>query len=75
MPPEEFDALDPDDEERSDPIEDEHHAICDCSGYADARERYRDLFQSLFTTVGVFLNQPQCNGLAKFWAKPQGCCR
>ena len=45
-PPEEFDAFDSDDKERGDPIEDEHHAICDCSGYAHAREQYRDLFQS-----------------------------
>ena len=65
LPPEEFDAFDSD-EERSDPIEDEHHAIFDCSAYADAREQYRDLFQSHITTVGDFLNQPQCNRLAKF---------
>ena len=63
LPPEEFDAFDSD-EECSDPIEDEHHAIFDCSAYADAREQYRDLFQIHFTTVGDFLNQPQCNRLA-----------
>ena len=28
------------DEECSDPIEDEHHAIFDCSAYADAQEQY-----------------------------------
>ena len=66
LPPEEFDAVDSDDEERSDPIEDEHHAIVDCSGYADAREQYRDLFQSHTSTVGVFLNQPRCNRQAQF---------
>ena len=65
LPPEEFDAFDSD-EECSDPIEDEHHAIFDCSAYADAREQYRDLFQIHITTVGDFLNQPQCNRLAKF---------
>ena len=43
-----------------------HHAIFDCSAYADAREQYRNLLQSHITTVGVFLNQPQCNRLAKF---------
>ena len=64
LPPEEFDAFDSD-EERSDPIEDEHHAIFDCSAYADARRQYRDLFQSQITTVGDFLNQPQCHRLAK----------
>ena len=63
--PKEFDAFDSD-EECSDPIEDEHHAIFDCPAYADAREHYRDLFQSHSTTVGDFLNQPQCNRLAKF---------
>ena len=47
-------------------IDDEHHAILDCSAYADAREQDRDLFQSHITTVGDFLNQPQCNRLAKF---------
>ena len=65
LPPEQFDAFDSDDDS-SDPIEDEHHAIFDCSGYADAREHFCDLFQSHITTVGHFLNQPQCNRLAKF---------
>ena len=64
LPPEEFDAFDPDDEARSDPIEEEHHAVFDCSTFADAQ--YRDLFQSHITTVGMFLNQPQCNRLANF---------
>ena len=63
-PLEEIDAFDSD-EECSDPIEDEHHAIFDCSAYADAREQYHDLFQSYITIVGVFLNQPHCNRLAK----------
>ena len=63
--PQEFDAFDTD-EECSDPIEDEHHAIVYCSAYADAREQYRDLFQIHIMTVGDFLNQPQCNRLAKF---------
>ena len=35
LPPEEFDAFDSD-EERSDPMEDKHHAIFDCSAYTDA---------------------------------------
>ena len=56
LPPEEFDAFDSD-EECSDPIEDKHHAIF---------EQYRDLFQIHITTVEDFLNQPQCNRLAKF---------
>ena len=49
LPPEELDAF-YSDEERSDPIEDEHHSIFDCSAYANAREQYRDLFQSHITT-------------------------
>ena len=56
----------PNDEECSDPIEDEHHAIFDCSASANAQEQYRDLFQIHITTVGDVLNQPQCNRLAKF---------
>ena len=44
-PYEEFDTFDSDDEERSNYSEDEHHAIFDCSGYADAREQYCDLFR------------------------------
>ena len=51
LPPGEFDAFGSD-EERNDPIEDEHHAIFNCSAYADAQEQYRDLFQSHITTVG-----------------------
>ena len=46
LPAEEFDAFDSVDEQCSDPIEDEHHAIFDSSGYVDAREQYCDLFQS-----------------------------
>ena len=61
-----FEALDAGYQERSQPIEDEHHAIFDCSGYADVQEHYRDLFQSHITTNGAFLKQPQCNALAKF---------
>ena len=65
LPPEEFDAFDFA-EENSDPIEDEHHAICDGSAYAGTREQCRDVPQSHITTVGDFLNQPQSNRLAKF---------
>ena len=54
------------DDETSGHIEDEHHAIFDCSGYVYAREHFRDLFQSDITTVSQFVNQPKCNQLAKF---------
>ncbi|KAK9841408.1 hypothetical protein WJX74_005242 [Apatococcus lobatus] len=63
--PECWDAFDSDDES-SGHIEDEHHAIFDCSGYTYARELFQDLFQSHITSISQFLNQPQCNRLAKF---------
>ena len=65
LPPECWDAFDSDDE-TSGHIEDEHHAIFDCSGYVYAREHFQDLFQSNITTVSQFVNQPKCNQLAKF---------
>ena len=63
--PESWDALDSDDES-SGHIEDEHHAIFDCSGLTYARELFQDLFQSHITSISQFLNQPQCTRLAKF---------
>ena len=54
------------DDECSDPIEAEHHAIFDCSAYAHAQKQYRDLFQGHIATFRDFLNQSQCNRLAKF---------
>ena len=65
LPPECWDAFDTDDES-SGHIEDEHHAIFDCPAYVYAREHFQDLFHSHITTVSQFLNQPQCNQLAKF---------
>ena len=65
LPPECWDAFDSDDENSGD-VEDEHHAIFDCSSYVYAREHFQDLFQSHITTVSQFVNQPQCNQLAKF---------
>lgn len=65
LAPECWDAFDSDDE-CSAHVEDEHHAIFDCSGYTYARELFQDLFQSHITSVSQFLNQPQCNRLAKF---------
>ena len=65
LAPECWDAFDSDDE-CSAHIEDEHHAIFDCSGYTYARELFQDLLQSHITSVSQFLNQPQCNRLAKF---------
>ena len=60
-----WDAFDLDDES-SNHIEDEHHAIFNCSGYTYARELFQDLFQSHITSISHFLNQPQCNRLAMF---------
>ena len=53
-------------DESSGDVEDEHHAIFDCPSYVYAREHFQDLFQSHITTVSQFVNQPQCNQLAKF---------
>ena len=63
--PECWDAFDSDDES-SGHIEVEHHAIFDCSGYTYARELFQDLLQSHLTSISQFVNQPQCNRLAKF---------
>ena len=43
-----------------------HRVIFDCSGYVYANEHFQDLFQSHITAVSQFVNQPQCNLLAKF---------
>ena len=48
------DASSDDEEERSNPIEHEHHAIFNCSGYTDAQEQSRDLSQSHTTIVELF---------------------
>ena len=48
------------------PVDDEHHAIFECSGYAYAGELCPDLFQGHISTVSHFLNQPQRNRMAKF---------
>ena len=65
LAPEYFDSFDSDDES-SDPVEAEHHAISDCSGNAYARELVPDLFHSHISTVSHLLNQPQCNRMAEF---------
>ena len=58
LAPEYFDSVVSDDES-SDPVEDEHHAIFDCSGNAYARELFPDLFQSHISTVSFFHNHLQ----------------
>ena len=70
IPPQYFDAFDSD-EEGCEAVEDEHHMIFDCSGYACARVQFQDLFSSDISTVGQFLNQPDCTRVAKFliWAR------
>ena len=60
-----FDAFDSD-EDAPDPTEDEHPAISECSAYATTRQTFSDLFPSHVSTVSQFLNQPDCNRLAKF---------
>ena len=44
---------------------DEHHAIFECSGHATTRQMVSDLLPSHVSTVSQFLNQPDCNRLAK----------
>ena len=56
-------AFDPD--EDAPDLEDEHHAIFECSAYATTRQMCSDLFPSHVSTVSQFLNQPDCNRLAK----------
>ena len=68
-----WDACDSDDDS-NEPIEDEHHAIFECSGYVYARDHFQDVFQSHITTVRQFVNQPQCNRLAKFLTWIRACC-
>ena len=67
LPPEEFDALEYFEPvvERCESNGDGHHAICDCSDHAGARQQYHDVLQSHSTTIRPFLDQPQCNRLAK----------
>ena len=69
-----WDAFDSDDDSDG-PIEDERHAILDCPGYVYARHQFQDLFQRHITTVSQFLNQPQCNRLAKFLTWIRTCCK
>ena len=70
IPAQYFDSFDSD-EEGPDPIEDEHHMIFECSAYASARIQFQDLFGSDISDVGQFLNQADCNRVAKFlsWAR------
>ena len=61
------------DDESDGPVEDEHHAIFDCPGYMYAREQFQDMFQRHITTVSQFLDQPQCNRLARFLTWIRAC--
>ena len=65
IPAQYFDAFDSY-EEGCEAIEDEHQMIFDCPGYTSARLQFQDLFSSNISTVGQFLNQPDCARVAKF---------
>ena len=65
LPAEQFDSFDSD-EEAPDPIEDEHHVVFTCPSYAYVRSLFPDLFSSEISSVGQFLNQLDCNRVAKF---------
>ena len=69
-PADQFDSFDSD-EESTDPIEDEHLVVFDCPNYTYARQLFPDIFRSDFVTVSQFLNQPDCNRVARFltWVK------
>ena len=72
LPAELWDAFDSEDDSDG-PIEDEHHASFDCPGYMYAREQFQDLFQIHITAISQFLNQPQCNRLARFFTWIRAC--
>ena len=65
LPADQFDSFDSD-EESTDPVEDEHHVIFDCPSYTYARQLFPDIFGSNIVTVSQFLNQPDCNRVARF---------
>ncbi len=65
LPDQHFDSFDSD-EEVADPVEDEHHVIFDCPEYTYVRKQFPDLFSSSVYSIGHFLNQPDCNRVAKF---------
>ena len=48
-----FDAFDSD-EDAPDPIEDEHHAIFECSAYATTRQTFSDLFPAMYPLSASF---------------------
>ncbi len=59
-----YDSFDSD-EEVADPLKDEQHVIFDCPEYTYAIKQFSDLFNSSVVMVGHFLNQPDCNCVAK----------
>lgn len=65
IPAEQFDSFDSD-EEAADPIEDEHHVVLMCPSYAYVRTLFPDLFGPEISSVGDFVNQSNCNRVAKF---------
>ena len=65
LPADQFDSFDSD-EESTDPVEDEHHVFFYCPGYIYARQLFPDIFGSNIVTVSQFLNQPDCNRVARF---------
>ena len=72
LPAELLNAFESDDESDG-PVKNEHRAIFNCPGYMYAREQFQDLSQSHITTVSEFLDQPQCNRLARFLTWIRAC--
>ena len=65
LPADQFDSFDSV-EESTDSVEDEHHVIFDCPSYTYARQLFPHIFGSNIVTVSHFLNQPDCNRVARF---------
>ena len=65
LPADQFDSFDSD-EESSDPVEEDHHVTFDCPSYTYDRQLFSDIFGGNIVTVSQFLNQPDCNRVARF---------
>ena len=65
LPTDQFDSFESD-EESTDPVEDEQHVIFDCPSYTYARQLSPDIFGNNIVTISQFLNQPDCNRVARF---------
>ncbi len=70
LPEQQFGSFDSN-EEVADPVADEHYVIFDCPEYTYARKQFPDLSNSSIDSIGYFLNQPDCNPVAKLLTQVQ----